>query len=406
MATFKMTIFKERQREDKTWTVFIRFTHRRKTRYIATTMCVTRKDMTSGFKVKNQMVIDKCDYLIREYRRRIAPLNLELNDIPIDDIVNIIKARTGEDAGIDFVAFAREWCDGHHRLKGVKNYKTAINALCAFFGRERIMCGEITSRTMKSFEEWLSGKPRAMTLYTTSIVHLFNEARDCYNDEDNGVTRIRHDLRKYKPARQDVPEKRALTTAQVRALFALPYSGASPSGRQSLRDLALDCFKLSFCLLGMNSADLYNATEYDGENITYCRTKTKDRRYDKAKMVVRVPSAARGLVEKYRGKVRVFNFHERFSSMEGLNRAVNAGLKEIGREIGVPGLQFYAARHSMATIAANEAGIDRWTVNLMLNHTDQSMRVTELYIKRDFKPINDANDKLLSYVFGDNWKGG
>ena len=53
----------------------------------------------------------------------------------------------------------------------------------------------------------------------------------------------------------------------------------------------------------------------------------------------------------------------------------------------------------MASIAANEAGIDRWTVNLMLNHTDQSMRVTELYIKRDFTPINEANVKLMNYVF-------
>lgn len=63
-------------------------------------------------------------------------------------------------------------------------------------------------------------------------------------------------------------------------------------------------------------------------------------------------------------------------------------------------LQLYSARHSMATIAANDAGIDRWTVNLMLNHTDQSMRVTELYIKRDFTPINEANDRLMKFIFG------
>ena len=54
----------------------------------------------------------------------------------------------------------------------------------------------------------------------------------------------------------------------------------------------------------------------------------------------------------------------------------------------------------MATIAANDAGIDRWTVNLMLNHTDQSMRVTELYIKRDFTHINEANDRLMKFIFG------
>lgn len=386
MATFKATIFKDRQREDKTWNVFIRFTHGRKVRYIATTMYVTKKDMTASFKIKNQQIIDKCDALIRAYREKIASLNLELNDLPIDDVVEYIKAGKKENAGIDFVGFARKWCSAHKELKGIKNYQSAINSFCLFFGREHILCSEVTVKTMKAFEAFLSEKKRAQSLYTSKIVKLFNEARDYYNDEDNDIIRIRHTLSKYKPAQQNVAEKRALTTGQVRAIFSLPYSGALIHGEQCRRDLALDCFKLSFCLLGMNSADLYNATDYDGEYITYCRTKTKDRRNDQAQMVVRVHPIIRDLVEKYRGKEHVFNFYERFSSMGDLNRSINIGLKEIGNEIGVENLQFYAARHSMATIAANEAGIDRWTVNLMLNHTDQSMRVTELYIKETSRP--------------------
>lgn len=401
MATFKATIFKDRQREDKTWNVFIRFTHNRKVRYISTTMYVTKKDMTAGFKIKNQQVIDKCDALIKAYREKIAPLNLELNEMPIDDVVAYLKESKRDAGGIDFVAFARKWCLQHPNLKGVKNYQAAINSFCMFFGRELILCSEVTARTMKQYEGWLAGKPRAQSLYTSSIVRLFNEARDYYNDEDNDIIRIKQSLRKYKPKQQNVAEKRALTTEQIRAIFALPYRGDTWNGKQPRRDFALDCFKLSFCLLGMNSADLYNAVEYDGEYITYCRTKTKDRRNDKAKMVVRVHPIIKELVEKYRGKERVFNFHERFVDMAELNRAINKGLKEIGKELGIDKLQFYAARHSLATIAANEAGIDRWTVNLMLNHTDQSMRVTELYIKRDFSPVNEANYKLLEYVFGE-----
>ena len=399
MATFKATIFKDRQREDKTWNVFIRFTHERKVRYIATTMYVTKKDMTASFKIKNQKIIDKCDDLIRTYREKIAPLNLELNDISIDDVVDYIKSGKKDNAGIDFVGFSRKWCMNHQALKGAKNYQSAINSLCLFFGREHILCSEITVKTMKQFEDWLSEKPRAQSLYTSAIVRLFNEARDYYNDEDNDIIRIKQSLSKYKPAQQNVAEKRALTTEQIRAIFSLPYSGVLIHGKQCRRDLALDCFKLSFCLLGMNSADLYNAIDYDGEYITYFRTKTKDRRNDRAKMIVRVPPIVKDLMEKYRGNEHVFNFSERFSSMGDLNRSINIGLKEIGKELGIDNLQFYSARHSMASIAANEAGIDRWTVNLMLNHTDQSMRVTELYIKRDFTPINEANERLMKYVF-------
>lgn len=362
-------------------------------------MYVTKKDMTASFKIKNQQVIDKCDALIRAYREKIAPLNLELNDMPIDDVVEYIKKGKKENEGIDFIGFARKWCSAHTELKGIKNYISAINAFCLFFGREHILCSEVTVKMMRAFENFLSDKKRAQSLYTSKIVRLFNEARDYYNDEDNDIIRIKQSLSKYKPAQQNVAEKRALTTEQIRVIFSLPYSGVLANGKQCRRDLALDCFKLSFCLLGMNSADLYNATDYDGEYITYCRTKTRDRRNDQAKMVVRVHPLIKPLVERYRGKDHVFNFSERFSSMGDLNRSVNIGLKEIGREIGVEHLQFYAARHTMATIAANEAGIDRWTVNLMLNHTDQSMRVTELYIKRDFTPINEANAMLIDYVF-------
>lgn len=398
MATFKATIFKDRQREDKTWNVVIRFTHERKVRYISTTMYVTKKDLTAGFKIKNQLILDKCDALIREYRNRIAKLNLEINSIDIDFIVEFMKSKADKN-GIDFIAFSRKWCASHKEIKGIKNYISALNSFCTFFGRESILCNEITVQKLKEFEEYLSDKKRAQSLYPTSIVRLFMEARDYYNDEDNDVIRIKQNLSKYKPKQQNVSEKRALTIEEIKTIFALPYSGTKIKGLTCRRDLAKDCFMLSFCLMGMNSADFYNADEFDGEYITYYRTKTRDRRHDNAKMVVRVHPIIMPLIEKYRGENRVFNFYERFSSMADLNRAINIGLKDIGREIGIENLQFYSARHSMATIAINDVRINKYIVNEMLCHVDSAMRITDLYIKKDFTPVNDANFKLLDYVF-------
>lgn len=68
-------------------------------------------------------------------------------------------------------------------------------------------------------------------------------------------------------------------------------------------NLAKDCFILSFCLMGINSADLYNATEMVNNTIIYNRTKTKDRRLDNAQMKVDIPKIALPLIEKYRDKV-------------------------------------------------------------------------------------------------------
>ena len=180
MATFKATVLKDKMRADKTWTVFIRFTHEKKVRYIATTMQATRKDLTASFKIKNQQIVDKCDDLIREYRRRIASLNLELNVVPIDTVVDMLKRKGQEGGGIDFAAFARRWCDMHGELKGIRNYRSALAAFCRFFGRDSILAAEVTARTLKAFEESLADRPRARSLYTTAIARLFGEAREYY----------------------------------------------------------------------------------------------------------------------------------------------------------------------------------------------------------------------------------
>ena len=399
MATFKATIKKDKQRSDKTWNVLIRFTNERKVRYISTTMYVTKKDLTASFKIKNQQVIDKCEDLIRVYRDKVNKLNLEINSMDIDSVIDYLKSKDDK-SGIDFIAFSRKWCAAHTEIKGIRNYLTALNSLCTFFGRESILCSEITVQKLKEYEEYLSDKKRAQSLYPSAIVRLFMEARNYFNDEDNNIIRIKQNLSKYKPKQQNVAEKRALTVDEIRNVFNISYTGIKVRGMDNRRDLAKDCFMLSFCLMGMNSADLYNATEFDGEYITYYRTKTKDRRNDNAKMVVKVHPIIKPLIEKYRGKKRVFNFYERFSSMGDLNRSINIGLKEIGRELGIDNLQFYSARHSMATIAINKVGINKYIVNDMLCHVDSSMRITDLYIQKDFAPVNDANFKLIEYMFG------
>ena len=396
MATFKALIKRGNKRADGTWNVVIRFTHNSKVRFIPTTMYINKKDITASFKIKNANILDRCNDIIKEYRSRLSELSLEFNDIDIDTIVSYIRQKK-ENKGVSFTRFAAKWIE-ESTIKGIKNYKTALNALCSFVGRDNILCEEINVKTMKSFENALKDRPRAQSLYPNCIKTIFNAAKEYYNDEDNDIIRIKHSLDKYKPVEQNVAEKRALDVETIRRIFALPYDNIKVKGKSSRHDLALDCFRLSFCLMGMNSADLFNATEIDGNTIVYDRMKTKDRRRDKAEIQVKITDYIKPLVEKYKGKERVFNFSERFTTMDSFNRAINIGLKEIGKEIGIERLQFYAARHSMATIAVNDVGISKYIVNDMLNHTDQSLRITELYIKKDFSHINEANVKLLDYI--------
>lgn len=119
-------------------------------------------------------------------------------------------------------------------------------------------------------------------------------------------------------------------------------------------------------------------------------------------MKVDIPKIALPLIQKYRDKSgkRLFNFYQYYADEKGFNKAINYGLKEIGAILGVDDLEYYAARHSWATIALYKVDIDKYIVHAALNHIDDSMRVIDIYIERDFVNENKANAKVVKYVFG------
>ena len=81
--------------------------------------------------------------------------------------------------------------------------------------------------------------------------------------------------------------------------------------------------------------------------------------------------------------------------------AIRKGMQQLRSVIGIDYLVFYSARHSFATIAINDVGIDKYTVHQMLNHVDEKMKITDIYVRKSWKPLDEANRKLLDFVFGE-----
>ena len=245
---------------------------------------------------------------------------------------------------------------------------------------------------------------RMLSLYLGGLRHLYKEAQKKYNDYERGLFLIPSSpFDNFNVPKQEATRKRAVTASVIKKIWMLPYKEIRKGHKATCRyNLAKDCFIMSFCLMGMNSVDLYNATEIDEGTIIYYRTKTKDRRLDNARMEVTVPQMIQPLIEKYKDKTgkRLFNFYQYYADEKSFNRSINIGLKEIGSILGVDDLEYYAARHSWATIALNKVGIDKYTVHAALNHVDESMKVTDIYIERDFVNENKANAKVVRYVFG------
>jgi integrase len=77
---------------------------------------------------------------------------------------------------------------------------------------------------------------------------------------------------------------------------------------------------------------------------------------------------------------------------------------EVVKVMRLQNFSFYSARHSWATIAHNDLRIDKWTVHEGLNHVDNATKITDVYIKRDFTRINEANFKVIEYVLAGVWE--
>lgn len=420
MLTFKVEIRKNEKKADGSYNVKIRMTYKREVKRLPTSIFVRQTDLTKSFKLKTPVFIKEADNLVRHYQEICAKLPLEASCYTIDEILDYIQTEQERGKTIDFIYFCRDWLKTTE-IKGKKNYQSAINAFVAYVGKEKLVTSQVTKELLKGFMEYLLQKRqqkvvelekkgkripsnRILSLYMGSIRHLFNEAKKQFNDYDRNIILIPNSpFENFVVPKQEATRKRALSSELIKEIWELPYL-LNSNGEERLcpYNLAKDCFMLSFCLIGMNSADLYACSDLEDNAIVYYRTKTADRRLDRAKMKVFIPPILFPLVKKYKDSTgkRIFSFYHSYSTANNFNRAINIGLKEIGRLLKVDDLEYYAARHSWATLAINKVCIDKYTVHTALNHIDESMRVTDIYIDRNFQIENEANMKVIRYVFG------
>ena len=420
MLTIKAEIKRSELKVDGTYNVKIRFTLDRKVKRLSTNLFVTQQDLTKSLKFKEDTSIKReIDRLVLYYREQCLKLQLDQNHYSLDEIIEFLNGEQEKQQTIDFIKFSREWI-ASATIKGAPNYTTAINALVRVVGKEELDINLITLEFLEQFKAFLIGERdartkklmqqgkrvtsnRTLSLYLVSIKKLFSEAKRKFNKKDKNLILIPNSpFEDFKIPKQEATRKRAISVDIIKKLWKLPYKDMKKGYKSTCRyNLAKDCFILSFCLMGINSADLYNATEMRGNTIIYNRTKTKARRLDGAKMMVDIPKIVQPLIDKYKDSTgkRLFNFYQYYGDEKTFNKAINSGLKEIGSILEVDDLEYYAARHSWATIALNKVGIDKYIVHAALNHIDDSMKVTDIYIERDFVNENKANAKVVKYVF-------
>ncbi len=246
-------------------------------------------------------------------------------------------------------------------------------------------------------KDWLTGFDNFLIEYepsqNTRSIH-FRNIRAIFNDAiDNDITDF-YPFRKFMV--RPVPTvKRAFTVEKMRELFNYPVL---PHEQKYL-----DMFKLIFYLIGINIVDLCNLTEIQNGRIIYQRSKTS-RLYN-----IKVEPEALEIIERYRGKEKLLNVADKFKNVHSYTCSLNRALKQIGPRSkdekghvvynpAFPELSSYVARHTWATLA-DELEIPRETIARALGHS-YGNKTTAIYIKADYKKVDEANRRIIDYVLG------
>lgn len=401
MATFKAVL--GQLRADGTRNVKIRIVARGTNTQVSTSMYVTSKQVTRGGQIKDSQVVDACNDIIHEWRHVVAKLGRAADELDAKELAQLLKQheQCGSTFRLKFVEHIRDVATTK-RGQTAHNYKVVANSLERYSGRLALDINDITPQVLAHYEQWLQStgiSSATITQYMTLLRSAHNAARLRYNDEDAGVTRVRRmPFTRYKIPMAPAPTSRNIDLATLQAIADLEDEPRS----NSRRNLARDCFLLSFALGGMNYADLYNLdySSYHGDYIEYNRQKTKNSRADKALYRVMIIDEVHSLMQRYFDprKKKLFRFYARYTE-QSFKEVICAGMKRV--EEACPFKRhyiYYAARHTYASLARNVVGLDKYTVHELLNHSDKEMRITDRYIERDWQRLFDAHAKVVKLI--------
>lgn len=422
MPTFHTSVLKHQEREsDHRFPVSIRITHNRKSAYIKTDYYVSKQQLNKKYEIKDTTLLRILLDLIGQYEELLFEIGNKMSDYTAKDLADFIRRKKTENKDLDFIQFARgriEELKKQNRNGRATHLTTSLNSFQDFVGGTYNI-NDINSELLRKFERFLRSERKIIRKdqfgservtvqnpvtdtgvngYMSDLRALFNIAVEMHNDEDGGEIRIKNNpFRRYKIPPENTPQKRNIRIEDIRKINDLPSKGIR-------EDLGRDIFMLSFFLAGMNSVDLYNIefSCLSEGRLTYCRSKTKNRRDDSALISIKIQPEMEELLKKYADpdKKRVCCFYNMYSSSANFNAAINRGLKQVAKDAGIKmNLTYYVARHSVATIARNQLNVPMDDVALLLNHVSEEHRTTDIYVEKDFSRIDAVIRKLIDLLY-------
>lgn len=394
--TLAPVIYPNFRRADGSYSIKMRVTVNRKSRFLVTSEIALPGQLTRSLSIKDTALVQRLRDLEKRMRNAVSDLDMyTLDQMDIDSVISYMNNRINGDFRLDFFKFWEEAVSC--KPSGSReNYIVALHSFQRFVGLNSLDISKVTSRLMREYESWLVAKhgsgARAVTMYTAAVAHVHSLARKKFNNDDTGEMLIKNPFDFYKPPKQKPTAHRNVEASVIQAMID---KRLELKGRERR---AVDAYLLSFALMGMNAPDLLSCKPPKGDVLIYNRTKTKDRRADKAEMRVKVDERIRAIYDEWKDNdgEHAFRFHRFHENPKQFRWALAKGLASYRERMGIPakGLDFYSARHSFASLAYS-IGISKGIINDCLCHVDEAMKVTDIYINKDWSVLWEANRKVL-----------
>ena len=416
MITYEPIIIPNNKRSDGTYPVKIRVYFNGKSRRLPTTWVCYPEDLTrtkrKSYKIKKDAgVRDKAQELIKKMRGITDGLTFsELEGKDIDWVVAKIKDGLSDKTfHLDFF----QWADSFILTKSEgtrKSYIRALNALERFLGVRELDVNNITKSMLLEFMEYVDAEPKmrynyvkkemkptskqriakaASSVCLLKIQHIFNAAKERYNDEDDNKIVIPRSP--FSSIKKVFPTGDSGQDALPRDIMQRIISAETDNPDMRV---ALDVFIVSFATMGANFADLFAAQPIKDNVWIYNRKKITSR---KAEMKIFIPEQIQPhlarLQEGDKSKWWLPRLHQwtdkRYCSLRMvtfLRRWQNAEGIDLD-------FTLYAARHSWAQYA-RDLGFDLASVNECLCHKD-SLEMGRIYASLTWEQKNEINRKVI-----------
>lgn len=385
--------------------VYVSLSHNSQRVLISTKYIISSKDVKKGKIINVSKNAEIYTEEILKYQRLIDEIPA-IDVLTSKNIKNIITSKKIDSSDvIDFFAFAKSYIDdlsAAGRKGTATSYKYSLASFQRYIKRAELYTFEMTSNMLQQYikELIINGKSaKSIDVYITHLKVLFNACRDAYNDYDTGAIKIKnYPFKKLNiPAVEVNTGQKAISVEDLKNLIAL-------SVPENLA-IAKDMFLLSFYLLGMNMIDMYSLTKksYKEGHITYCRQKTI-RRTGSSMICIPVCEQAEELINKYQGHgAYLLRLADKYQDAKSITSVLSVKMDKL-YELLHPNIDkkhftMYSARHTWASIAANECHFSDAEVARALNHQSEH-KVTRGYIRPDWSLLDRMHEAVMAVVFG------